>query len=245
MRTKHHGHLPLQALKVLVPTLVLVLAPTLPAGAAPWPGLTVPAFPSWERTVYAERIGTRKGTLEQSLELRQDQERTWYELRVTSTDADSSYRLDPRTLFSTYADTTTTQEDATVRRTTEFITTLPTLKDHEIAVADFVTMPTTLRAFPWAKGAMARLVFLGNATTNAYGFEFKVLGTETIKIGTTPWECWKAELALGGILGTFVGKNTFWYSTKPPHVLVKLEGATGGPGSPVRVLELQDYRSRT
>jgi hypothetical protein len=227
----------------IVPALALALVSASVWGQAasqPATGL----LPAEERLVYERSMGDKRDRVEMSTRLVRDKDGERYEVKAGYPEQDILLELEPLTLFASYADITSRGAEATVRRVVTVLETKGERKPDEILVATFDSLIHTLRAFPWGTRQKAYIAFAnsGGAGGN-YRFEFTVAGKETIKVGDRPVECWKAQLALSGFIGTFVGKTSLWYSTGAPHYLVRYEGAMGGPGSPATSFRLESYES--
>ena len=99
----------------------------------------------------------------------------------------------------------------------------------------------SLRGFPWEEKKFAKIVFL-NRPEN-FRLEMKVKRKETIHINNKSYECWKVQIGMGGVMGAIFPKSYYWYSVESPHYLVRGE-ASGMPGSPKTILEIQSYSSK-
>lgn len=77
-----------------------------------------------------------------------------------------------------------------------------------------------------------------------YNITMKNRGKETITLNGKIMECYKIELVpdLGALslLGAFVPKTYFWYTTSTPHKFMRYEGLESGLGTPVIVMESGD-----
>lgn len=199
-----------------------------------------PGIPEFERYSYAERVGKEARTLEQTVARKAGEGSAYIEVASNSRDQDAVFLLDPATLLALRSDVTSRSDGAVIRRTTEIVRQSMRLSPDEFLVSDFSAMAVTLRAFPWGRVNYARLAFLGS-DRSSFSLEFRVVGKETYRSGGRAWDCWKAEMGMGGVLGGLFGKSVFWYASSPPHQLVAFRGASGGPGSPERLLELVSY----
>jgi hypothetical protein len=112
-------------------------------------------------------------------------------------------------------------------------------------IGDFISLPVSFRGLPWGAFTSVNLVTLG-ATRGGQQFsvQLTVAGRQSISAGGKTYDCWKIQLGLGGFLGALLAKSTFWYAVEAPHILVRSEAPTGGPGSPMRVTELQLYSAQ-
>ena len=205
--------------------------------------LSNPGVPAKENLVYAEKIGTQTGVLKQTVALKTENNKTYYEIVTNGTLSDIVYRVDAKTLDGFYSQTVERNPDSTIRRELEILSSSPKIAADELLVSDLNSLPFSLRGFPWGKINFAKLAFSGVSSTSSFSLELNIQGVEKLKIGGKSYECYKVQMGLGGILGGFVPMSFFWYSTQSPNILVRYEGSQGGPGSPVRVLELQSYEA--
>ncbi len=221
----------------------LALSPAFLAAEAP---SITPALPSSERFLYSRTVGDKRDEVEQRTRLVSGKDGSWYELTAHSAEQDSLMRLDPATLFASYIEVTSRGKDATLLRVTSVLENRSSAAADEFLVSSFEALPYSLRAFPWGSRQKAKLAFVGSGSAGGGGnfrFDIAVTGKETIPVAGLGVECWKAQLSLGGIFGSLVGKSYLWYSTAYPHYLVKSEGASGPPGTPTIVLTLLSYAS--
>jgi hypothetical protein len=202
-----------------------------------------PMIPDEETLVYTRSVGDKKESIEYRLALKKAKEGAYYELKSVSPGSEATYRLDASTLVATYSDVTTTKPDSKVRRTMQVLESKPRLKPDELLLSDFESFGQTLRGFPWGQRQKAKLVFMGNEGGGMFSLELTVSGKETITAGGRSYECWKAQVGLGGILGAAFAKTSLWYAIAEPHVLVRSEGPQGPPGSPTALTELESYSS--
>jgi hypothetical protein len=202
-----------------------------------------PALPDHERLVYSRTVGRSVDTLEIDCRLVSGKDGAWYEVVSSAPDQDSTYRLDARTLFANYMDITSRGPDATIRRVTSVLENKAKTGSDEVLVSSFEALPYTLRAFPWGARQKAKLVFLGAGRGADFRFDLSVTGKESLSVGSSNVQCWKAQLSMGGVLGAFMGKSVFWFAADYPHYMVRAESSSAGPGSPPSVLSLVSYSS--
>lgn len=228
------------AFKLLLGILLLVQGLT---GMAAQIVASNPGIPDYERVEYQESTDGKKQLTVHVLNRKNEGGKDFLELRSSSVDGESTYRVDPITLLSYYSDITSKSPDATIRRTSEILSAKPKLKAQDMAVSDLGILGLTLRGFPFESKKFANLVFLGASSMGSSGFSFelKLQGKETIKTATGSMECYKLEMGLSGFLGTFVSPTKLWFSTKSPYIMVRSEGVQGPPGSPVKIMELISY----
>jgi hypothetical protein len=204
-----------------------------------------PSLPAEESAVYTEKVGNDTWTVTQTLSLKSENGESWYEFRSSSPESDVSIRLDPATLFPRASEVITKSGDSVIRRTTEILKAAPHPRPNELVIADFNSLPVTLRGLPWGTFTTVSLVALGASSRGQqFSFQLTVAGKETVSAGGKTYDCWKAQLGLGGFMGAFFGKSSYWFSADAPHFLVKSEGPSGGPGFPIQKSELQSYSSK-
>jgi hypothetical protein len=197
-------------------------------------------LPRQERLIYTETIGKESWTVTQDLLLKSMKGRDYYEITSHSPRSDELVRLDASTLFATYSEVVTRTPDSVIRRTSEVLEAHPDPKNDELIISDFYSLQHLLRGLPWGTFGFARLVSLAQGAGGPpFSLELTIQGKETVRINDTPYECWKVQLGIGGIMSALFGKTFYWYAVDPPHVLVRYKGSSRGPGSPQRVLELQ------
>jgi len=200
-------------------------------------------LPQSESFRYERTMSGKTDEVQASSRLVETKAGSWYEISTHSEEQDSLLRLDPKSLFATYSEVTTRGKDGTLKRITSVLENKILASPDEIYILGGESLPYSLRAFPWGTRQKVRLSFMGAGGTmgGSFHFDFTVTGKDSIQAGGRTIECWKAQLSISGIIGTFVGKSYLWYSTEYPHYLVRSEGASGPPGTPVSVMVLQSY----
>jgi hypothetical protein len=227
----------------LLPMLFALVLPAVPLSAQ----LVIqnPPLPPEESLLYVERIEGRSATVSQAMALRTANGDSWYEFTSKSPTMEVTLRVDAETLFARSSEVITRNGDSVIRRTTEVLQSEARSKPGELLVGDYMSLPVTLRGLPWGTFTQANLVTLGAARGGQpFTVQLTVAGRETVSAGGKSWDCWKVQLGLGGLLGAFFAKSTYWFGADAPHVLVRSEIPSGGPGSPLQVLELQRYSAR-
>jgi len=100
-----------------------------------------------------------------------------------------------------------------------------------------------LANFPFGTGEDARFYLMTHEPA-LYNITMKNRGKETITLKGKAIECYKIELVpdLGALnlIGAFVPKTYFWYTTSTPHKFMRYEGLESGMGTPVIVMESGD-----
>jgi hypothetical protein len=203
-----------------------------------------PSLPPFERILYDEKVAKETGTVEQTIRLKAENGRRWYEYSSRSASSVSVQRLDPVTLFAFYSETTLLGPSSEVRRTMQVVRNEVRSEADELVVADAASLPVVLRGLPWGSANHARLSFLDSPRgRGSFSLAINVVGRETLQLGGKSYECWKVQLGVDGVIGALMGKTSLWYSVAPPHYLVRSEGLSGPPGSPQRILEIRSYES--
>jgi hypothetical protein len=232
-----------RASRALFTVLLAVILPAVPLCAQI--SIRNPSLPQEETLVYAEKIQGRSSIMTVSLVFKSADGDAWYEFTSKSSESEVSMRLDAATLSARYSQVITSSEDSVIRRTTEILAATSHAKQGELLIEDFNSFPVTLRGLPWGTFTSVNLVTLGAARGGQqFSVHLAVVGRESISAGGKAYDCWKVQLSLGGFLGAFLGKSSYWFTVDAPHVLVRSEGPTGGPGSPVKTTELQSYSAR-
>ena len=223
--------------------LFVVLGCVLPLGLSAQIAVQAPVFAARESSVYRQTIGNKVTTNRYELVLVTEGGKTWLELNERGEGTESFSKIDTRTLQPFFTQTTTTNSDSQVRRTTEVLSSKIKGTGNQFLVSDISALSFTMRGYPFATSPQADLIFLGSTGPGAGSFtlQIKVLANETITVPAGTYPCHHVELALGGILGALFGSSNLWFSATSPYMLVRSEGLSAGPGSPKRVTELQSY----
>jgi len=227
----------------ILPILLVVLSRPVPLSAQ----VTIenPSLPVEESLVYTVKTGDDSWTVRQSMILKSAKGDAWYEFRSSSPDSDMTMQLDAVTLLPRSSEVTTHSADSVIRRTTEILKATPHPKTNEVVIGDFASLPVTLRGLPWGTFTSVNLITLGaTGRGRQFSLQLSVVGRESISAGGRTYDCWKAQLGLGGLFGSLIGKSSYWFSADAPHFLVKSESPSGGPGSPMQKWELQSYSAR-
>jgi hypothetical protein len=202
-------------------------------------------LPESELIVYDRSVGgTRDQVSVETRLVRPDKAAAYYEIVSRSPEQDLVLRLDPRTLFADLIESTSRTSDATVRRVTTILSSSAPREPGEIVVSAAEALPFSLRSFPWAERSKAKISFVGTGAKGGdFRFDLKVAGKEKVLTPAGAIECWKAQITMDGVFGTFVGKTSLWFSTEYPHFLARSESPSGMPGSPPSILILRSYAS--
>lgn len=160
-----------------------------------------------------------------------------------------------RTELSLNRNTMTTLSVRTVRdmsgyriESSTMVEGLPRAAEDEIRILDTAGLVYALRGFPFSSPRELRITFLSSDEDDDSGFNLSVdlAGRETLSISGRDIPCYRLELSfeMSGVFSVFmrmVPKTKLWYSVENPHYLVRYEGQSGPPGSPVTTMELIDY----
>jgi hypothetical protein len=227
----------------VLPILAALVVPAAPARGQVL--IQNPSLPAEEVAVYSEKIGNDSWSVTQTLSLRSEKGDSFYEFKSSSPESDMSIRIDAATLFPRDSEVIMRSGDSVIRRTTEILKAVPHPKANELVIGDFNALTVTLRGLPWGSFSTVTLVALGASTRGQqFSFQLTAAGRESVSAGGKSYDCWKVQLGVGGFMGAFVGKTTYWFLADAPHFLVKAEGPTGGPGSPIQRWEIQTYSAR-
>jgi hypothetical protein len=230
---------------VVLPILIVVALSAPAAPAAAQVVVRNPSLPAEESAVYTEKVGDDTWTVTQTLSLKSENGDSWYQFTSRSPESDVSMRLDAATLFPRDSEVITRTGDSVIKRTTEILKAAPRPRANELVIADYNSLAVTLRGLPWGTFTTVNLVSLGaSGRGQQFSFQLTVAGREKVSAGGKTYDCWKAQLGLGGFMGAFFGKSSYWFSADAPHFLVKSEGPSGGPGSPTQKSELQSYSAK-
>ncbi|HUX42313.1 MAG TPA: hypothetical protein VMV83_14190 [Rectinemataceae bacterium] len=202
------------------------------------------SFPNHERFVYARRIGETESSLVIELTRKTERGKTWYELQSKAPDEDAVYVLDATSLALLRSDVTTRSATTTIRRLTEVIEDKQVLAPDELEISATAPFQQRIRLIPFEEKPVYRLGFQGSQSVPGFSFALTVTGREKIAAGGRTWDCWKVEVGAKGVLGSLFGKSRYWYQADWPHILVKFEGPSSFPGSPMTRTELVSYSSQ-
>lgn len=230
------------------PKGVLALVMAVLCTAVPLTGQIVlenPGLPSSETFVYRETMDDESTRVTETVTLKRENGRSYFEVVYNSPSSERLFRLDVSNLQGYYSETTSRTETSTTRRTTELIDSRVQPMGEEMYVADLATLSHTMRGFPWAREDWAKVVLpSGDFEIAGSGLEVWVRERETIEVNGRSYDTYKVEAGLGGFIGNFIPKSTYWFLADSPHYLVKAENNFTMGGGETSVLELISYRSR-
>ena len=214
-----------------------------PKAAVAYPGRSAASLPAREHFVYARSVGDVAGKLDIELARKSSGGKSWYELVSHAPDEDALYTLDATSLALIRSDVTTRTATTTIRRLTEVVEDRLVLDPDELQISATEPFQQRIRLIPFEEKPVYRLIFQGSQSVPGFSLILSVLGRETVAVEGRTWDCWKVEVGAKGVVGSFFGKSHYWYQAEWPHALVKFEGPSSYPGSPMTRLELLSYSS--
>ena len=203
-------------------------------------GLSLPAH---ERFVYARTVGDTKSSLVVEGTRKSERGKSWYELVSRAPDEDAVYTLDAASLALLRSDVTTRTATTTIHRVTEVVEDRLVLAPDELEISATAPFQQRMRLIPFDEKPVYRLSFQGSQSVPGFSLVLAFAGREKVEAGGRTWDCWRLEVGAKGIVGGLFGKSRYWYQADWPHVLVKFEGPSSFPGSPLTRLELVSYSS--
>ncbi len=201
------------------------------------------ALPESERFGYARTTGGRAERVDILFSRKREGGQLRYELLSRSPDEDESYILDPVDLSMIRSDITTRTATSVIHRTTEVLEDKSSLAPDQLMLAANPPFLQRLRFLPFDKKPVYRILFQGGQSLPGFSLILSVSGREKIEVADRSWDCWKLELGAKGVVGGLFGKSHYWYQAEWPHVLVRSEGPSSFPGSPLVRLELVSYET--
>lgn len=219
------------AYSIAVGTSDFVFAETLFVG---------PGIPNGETITYTSRIGDKLMTVVESTVVKRDGEQEIYEITSRSKSLDRTIVLAKETMAILSVHTVRKFQDVTL----DSLLTVTDEKLHfekdEIKVADFSALMYVFRGLPFSELKKLKFGPHGEEGRKKFQFSLKCKKGEKIKFNQSTIECYKLELGMDAFWGSFVPKTNMWFSSSPPHYLVRYETRGGPFGSPRR-LELVSY----
>lgn len=197
-----------------------------------------PGFPEQERITYLQTNENGTELVEIYMRFVDDSERAYYEYRLSSKSLDLLLHLDPESLCVFYTEVWEKKADSTIHRTTEIVRNEQKVEEDHLVVTGIYGFDISLRGFPWQSRDEVKISFLNGP--DAFNFEFKVKGTETLTLNGRSYECRKVQIGLNGILGAIFPKSHYWYSINPPYYLIRSE-SSGMQGRNDTILEIISY----
>lgn len=98
---------------------------------------------------------------------------------------------------------------------------------------DFHSTAYLFRAYPFGSGRKIGFNLVmdgrGGSPVGGFGMVVQEVGRETVQVPAGSFDCYKLEMGLGGMAGSFAAgfKFYFWYTADEPHFLVKYQDKQG------------------
>jgi hypothetical protein len=204
--------------------------------------LVDPQIPIGETAIYNSKIGDNQFTVETKVQIIKEGDRELYEITSLSKRQDKIVQLDKKTMALISVHTLRKYPDATLDSHLKVVSEKQTFKDGEIKLADFTILMYIMRGYPFGKLNSLKIGYYGEGNEKSYTMTLSYKGIEKVTIMDKTYECHKLDFGMSSLLGTFLPKLNIWYSTAPPHYLIKYEGPEGPPGTPKRTLEMIQYK---
>jgi hypothetical protein len=205
--------------------------------------LVDPQIPDGEKASYTSQIAGSRFAVEHTVKIKQEGGRELYEITALSQRQDKVILLDRKTMALISVHTLRKYPDATLDSNLSVVSEKQTFKDGEIKIADFNILMYIMRGYPFGRLPSLKIGYYGEGNEKGYTMTLSYKGIEKVTIKDKTYACHKLDFGMSSFIGTFLPKLNLWYSTEPPHYLVKYEGPEGPPGTPKRVLELVKYET--
>ncbi|HUX37032.1 MAG TPA: hypothetical protein VMV44_03950 [Rectinemataceae bacterium] len=199
------------------------------------------ALPANERFAYSRTTGGRTDRVEIHFSRKRVGGVDSYELLSRSPDEEDSFLLKSTDLSLIRSDMTTKTATTLIHRTTEVLEDRTPLAPDELMIAANPPFLQRLRLLAFDKKPVYRILFQGSPSVPGFSLLLTVSGREKIEAANRSWDCWKVELGAKGVFGGILGKSHYWYQVEWPHILVRSEGPSSFPGSPLVRLDLVSY----
>jgi hypothetical protein len=224
--------------KIFIAVLVLAcsLLPLRPSQA----GFTLkdPNIPDGEILTYSSTTnGAVTDIIEKTVIKKQDG-REFYEVTSNSPALDLVIRIERQSMAVLSVEQVKKFAEATLASKMEVTTHKPNASPEAIKLVHYTTLKYLMRGFPFADGAHVRIGYFGEGENSKFSMSLTCIKKEIVKTRQEPVECYHLELGLDGFLGAFISKTHLWYSTEPPHRLVRFQGTNGPMGAPESLIEL-------
>ena len=205
-----------------------------------------PKIPHNERTTYSETVGDKKTFSSSQVKIKYDGQKQLYEITDYSPNSEVTLTILSDNLTTKNINEITTNKGFRIATTTA-ITGTGNRREKEIESLAIRDLAHILRGFPFDLKDTIPINFVSSESDDSsFSLGIRNVAKETLKIKSRSIKTYKLELIASapGIMGMFIGmapKTFFWYSVNQPHYLVKYEGSSGGPGSPIRTLQITNY----
>ncbi len=200
-----------------------------------------PGIPDGETITYATMVDDAPMTVVETVRIKEYDGLPCYEITSLSPSLDRILTLDKQTMRIKAIHTVRKFPRATLDSQLLVKNEDPLPGNEEIVLADFAALTYIFRGFLFSQLESVKIGFYGEGRQRSFGFSASNKQKETITVNQQPVECYKIEFGLDGFWGTFLPKMNVWYSSEPPHYLVRYQGLSGPPGSPKRDMQMQSY----
>lgn len=204
-----------------------------------YPGpLKDPGIPDGEMVTYVLKIGNESFAVTEQTVHKKENGRDYYYITSLTKAEDMTVRIDRSAMTIVMSDSTIRKPGVVINnRSTTLRNDVKTAPD-EISITDFRGLNMILRGYPFAT---LRTLRTKNIQGDMFAIQVNYLEETTLTIMGKKTPCYKLEMAVTGVLGAFVPKTYYWYTKEAPHIMVRYEGPSGGPGSPNRIMEMTGY----
>jgi hypothetical protein len=202
---------------------------------------TDPGIPDGETITYTTLVDDAPMTVVETVRIKHEHGQPCYEITSISPSLDRILTLDKETMRIKAVHTIRKFPRATLDSRLQVRDEDPLPGKDEIILADFSALTYIFRGFLFSELENLKIGFYGEGRQRTFGFSASNKKKEIITINQKSVECYKIEFGLEGFWGTFLPKMNVWYSSAPPHYLVRYQGLSGPPGSPKRNMEVQSY----
>jgi len=206
--------------------------------------LVDPIIPDGEKITYITRAGSTSFFVDETISIEQYHGQQTYKIITNSNIENKVIRLEKETMDVISTDIINKFLEGTTESGLIVISKKPEMKKNELLLADFTVLQYVLRGFPFEKAKSIKIRTFRRHKDKGYTMTARVVKKEKLKVNKKLYECFKIEFALNGFWSNVIPKTYFWYYAQPPHYLVKYEGSDGLPGSPMRVVEMQEYSAQ-
>lgn len=205
-------------------------------GASP---ISDPGISPGESITYAVTIEKENFSVRQTTLVKKADGKKIYEIISSSPKEEQTIRIDAQAMLVVFSDILAKKPETVVHTVTTIVKNTAKGKDDEHVVINFYGLQHVLRGFPFEK---MKSLKIRNPENTAFSLIVTMVEKAKIKLKSgKSYECYKLELGVEGFWGMFASKTMLWYAVESPHYLVRSEGPSGPPGSPLLVIELDEY----
>jgi hypothetical protein len=209
-----------------------------------------PQIPDGESLLYRitkeEKKTETTSYLEQLTVREQDNEEEVYRIFSVTPERDTETLLRRRDLLPIQRNETIRLGGSTIVRQAILEELSPPGKN-SLFVLDMADLMQQLRGYPFSSPETLQLIMAGqNPQEDSFSMAIAYGGTEIIEAGGRSFSTHRLSLNIKmsgpmSIIARLIPKTQFWYSSSPPHYLVRFEGGSGFGSSGKQVVELIDY----